>query len=615
MNPLRRAPRSEALFRQLAQDTDESATAAQFIQLYRQSAALRLWLKEDYSRDAKSRTHFDALATAETIPSVERFAELADEGRSWTEERRQLKTRLSDRVYGGLTYKELEKLILRYKSGTIDKGAFLLAQEWRRAEGSAAFSPVLARAAVTLVDAALRSGELGLLRHLAKAARFLIAYDNKPKRKAAVGFTDWWKLQALFFILKYPRGSYRTRELRAHLSVQGLDVSTKDIRRFCSRHGIRRDMRAGRPLGQLQLATAVALAARMIGEAPDVDTQQIRQALLAQYIHQTYEDTFEEWSKRHRELLPQIERMACATHRWRQQKMPPGATDLEAFAELRDRTRAGQDEAHQFIADIGEEEITRFLKQPQTERAVIAMAHAHYTPQDYPVHASLVELMQFSRFPEHKKEEIDHLATLLSAWTAQGHHGRLFDGPTNISLTSNIAHFELGYIPEQSMELKTAAGLLITGFSRQHIISLPRAQWKRIIFEELARFLDVPGGEKIVAESYAQLRKFNCWTASIVQQYSKFKDTRIRPVVIGNSKQFFLMRQFDRSDLEDISRVVALPEAVCASIQNYPMPEQQPEGKKFSSLCFFSPVTDPPLCGTVRNVQIIKEASREKLAV
>jgi type IV secretory pathway VirB4 component len=245
----------------------------------------------------------------------------------------------------------------------------------------------------------------------------------------------------------------------------------------------------------------------------------------------------------------------------------------------------------------------------------MTLAHAHYGRNDYPVHASLVELMQFSRFSEHKKEEIDHLATLLSAWTAHGHYGRLFDGPTNVSLTGQLAHFELGYIPEQAMELKTAAGLLIAGFSRQHIISLPRVQWKRIVFEELARFLDVPGGEKIVAESYAQLRKFNCWTASIVQQYSKFKDTRIRPVVIGNSKQFFLMRQFDRGDVEDIARAISLPEAVCSSIQNYPMPEQQPEGRKFSSLCFFSPVTDPPLCGTVRNVQSPKKESREKVAV
>jgi len=371
----------------------------------------------------------------------------------------------------------------------------------------------------------------------------------------------------------------------------------------------------GLPLGQLQLATAVALVARMIGEPPDAEAQQIRQALLAQYINQLYEDTFEEWSKGHRDLLPQIERMACATHRWKREKMGPGATEIEAYADLRDRIKANGDEAGQFIASITEAEITQFLKQPQTERAVMALAHVHYGRTDYPVHASLVELMQFSRFSEHKKEEIDHLATLLSAWTAHGHYGRLFDGPTNVSLTGHLAHFELGYIPEQATELKTAAGLLIAGFSRQHIISLPRVQWKRIVFEELARFLDVPGGEKIVAESYAQLRKFNCWTASIVQQYSKFKDTRIRPVVIGNSKQFFLMRQFDRGDVEDIARAISLPEAVCSSIQNYPMPEQQPEGRKFSSLCFFSPVTDPPLCGTVRNVQVPKKESREKVAV
>lgn len=363
---------------------------------------------------------------------------------------------------------------------------------------------------------------------------------------------------------------------------------------------------SGMPLNQLQLATGVALVSRMIGEAPDAEAQQVRQAILAQYIHQLYEDAFEEWTKRHRELMPEIQRTACATHRWKL-RMGLGATELEAFAELRDRLNRDDDEAQQCLADIAESDITAFLKNPQTERLVMAVAHAHYTREDFPTHASLVELMQYSRFPEHKKEQVDHLATLLSAWCAHGQYGKLFDGATNISLTGKVAHFELGYIPEQATELKTAAGLLITGFTRQHIISLPREQWKRIIYEELARFLDVPGGEKIVAESYAQLRKFNCWTASIVQQYSKFKESRIRPVVVGNSKQFWLMRQFDRSDVDDIAADIGLPESACAAIQNYPMPEQQPVGKKFSSLCYFSPVTDPPLCGTVRNVEPKKE--------
>lgn len=366
------------------------------------------------------------------------------------------------------------------------------------------------------------------------------------------------------------------------------------------------------PLNQLQLATAVALVARMIGEAPDAEAQQIRQAILGQYISQLYQDAFEEWAKRNRETIPQIQRMACATHRWKL-RMGLGATEIEAFAELRDRLAARDDEAQQFVADLAESDITAFLKNPQTERLVMAVAHAHYRPEDYPTHASLVELMRFSRFPEHKKEQVDHLATLLSAWCAHGQYGKLFDGATNISLTGRVAHFELGSIPEQATELKTAAGLLITGFTRQHIISLPRDQWKRIIYEELARFLDVPGGEKIVAESYAQLRKFNCWTASIVQQYGKFKESRIRPVIVGNSKQFLLLRQFDRTDVEGIARDIGLPESACAAIQNYPMPEQQPEGKKFSSMCFFSPIGDPPLCGTVRNVQPDKEDDDEQI--
>ncbi len=365
------------------------------------------------------------------------------------------------------------------------------------------------------------------------------------------------------------------------------------------------------PLGQLQVATAVALLARMIGEAPDAEAQQIRQAVLGQYVSQLYQDAFDEWSKRNRDELPALQRLACAVHRWKE-RLGLGSTELEAYADLRDRLAAKEDEAHAFVATVTEAEITGFLKHPQTERTVMALAHARYSRADFPTHASLVELMRFARFPEHKKDQVDHLATLLAAWCAHGQYGRLFDGATNISLTGRVAHFELGAIPEQATELKTAAGLLIAGFARQHIISLPRGQWKRIIYEELARFLDVPGGEKIVAESSAQLRKFNCWTASVMQQYGRFKQSRIRSAVIGNTKQFWLMRQFDRSDVDDIARDIGLPESVGASIQSYPMPEQQAPGKKFSSVCFFSPVTDPPLCGTVRHIELSEEVSTDE---
>ncbi len=356
------------------------------------------------------------------------------------------------------------------------------------------------------------------------------------------------------------------------------------------------------PLNQLHIATAVALVSKMIGETNNPEKQQLRQAQIGQYINQLYIDTFQEWSSKHSDLLPGLQQRACAVYRWRRERMEIGSTFLEAYAELRDRIEANDDEAGAFVASVSEEQITKFIKEPDTERAVMATVYSAFRPEEYPTHSALIDLMFFSRFPEHRKEDIDHLATLLSAWTASGQYGKLFDGTTNVSLTRKVAHFELGYIPEQAVELKTAAGLLISGFTRQHIITLPRRLWKRIIFEEVARFLDVPGGEKIVAESYAQLRKFNCWTISIVQQYSKFKGTRIRPVVMGNSKQFFLMRQFDRSDLEDISQDIHLPEATVEAIQNYPLPEQQVAGQKFSSVCYYSPTTQPATCGTVRNI-------------
>ncbi len=305
------------------------------------------------------------------------------------------------------------------------------------------------------------------------------------------------------------------------------------------------------PLTQLHLATVVALLARMVGQHDNSQELALRQAQLTQYLHQLYRDTFTDWSRRHAAEAEDVRRLACAVHGWRIKL--GGATPLEAFVDLRDRRASGEVEALAFVAGLTEETITRFAQDPATERLVAQTACAFYAPEEFPTHGALVELLAYARLPEHNRDEIDRLATLLRAWTADGQYGRLFDGVTNVSLQRKIAHFELGFIPEQAVELKTAAGLLISGLGRQHILALPRVQRKRILFEELARFLDTPGGEQIVAESYAQLRKHNCWAVSVIQQYARFKGSRIRAAVIGNAKQFFLMRQNDRGDLTDLA--------------------------------------------------------------
>lgn len=358
----------------------------------------------------------------------------------------------------------------------------------------------------------------------------------------------------------------------------------------------------GLPLSQLHLATAVALLARMVGEPDRAEQLALRQAQLTQYLHQLYQDTFTDWSRRNPAKAEEVRRMACAVHGWRA-RLPQGATPLEAFVDLRDRRQAQDDEALAYFAGLSEATVTRFAQEPATERLVAQTACAFYQAEDFPTHAALVELLAYARMPEHDKGEIDRLATLLRAWTADGQYGRLFDGATNVSFQRKVVLIELGLIPEQAVQMKTAAGLLISGLGRQHILSLPRSARKRILFEELARFLDTPGGEAIVAEGYAQLRKHNCWCASIIQQYARFRDSRVRGAVIGNAKTFFFMRQADRADLVDLGKDLPIPETALEAIQRYPLPEQLPAEQRHSSLCYFTPTAHPPQCGTLRHFQ------------
>ncbi len=358
----------------------------------------------------------------------------------------------------------------------------------------------------------------------------------------------------------------------------------------------------GLPLTQLQVATSVALLSRMIGEPPEAERQALRQAQLAEYVHQLYEDAFTEWERKQPAQARAAERLALAVHRWRE-RMPAGATALEAFADLRDRRAANEEEAIAFVAKLTEEEILQFAREPQTARLVPQMACAFYDREDFPTHMALVELMAYGRFPEHDAGEIGRLATLLRAWSAAGQYGKLFDGVSNLSLERKIVHFELGLIPVHAVALKAAAGLLVSGFARQHILSLPRAVRKRMIYEEAIRLLDIPGGPQLVSEGFAQLRKFSCWVALILQQYGMLKSSPIRAAVMGNAKQFFFLRQHDRGDLADLAGELHLPESAVEAIQSYPMPEQLPEDGKFSSACLHAPTASPPFCGTIRHIQ------------
>jgi type IV secretion system protein TrbE len=374
----------------------------------------------------------------------------------------------------------------------------------------------------------------------------------------------------------------------------------------------------GLPLTPDHLSAATALVARMIGTSAQEDKQMLRQAQIAKYLNLLYEDSFQDWCKRRHDELLGIARHSLALQKFRAERMPPGATTLETFADFRDQaepgpkglagtgpmpstTRAGFNEwATEYLNQFSEAEVLRFLKDPRTSKEVRNLAFARFAPEEFPTHRMLQELMMLDPVGA-EREQILEIATLLLPWCRDGNYGCLFDGTSNLSLTGKIAHFELGYIPESAKELKSAAGFLITNHARKHIMTLPRAIRKRNVYEEVARFLDIPGGQEIVQESYAQLRKFNCWNISIVQQYARFKQSRIRSAVFGNSRQFYIMRQNDRADLEDMGRDIALAEVTQHAIMNYPLPDHQ-TGQKYSPFTYLHTDSTRNLCGTVHNV-------------
>jgi len=224
--------------------SDEAASLALLTHLCRQCPALRRWLWNDFARGPQIRKEFARVVDDAAQSPPARLIDLSDDGGPWREELRRLREELPTRPFGGLSLREVEILIRRYQAGSIDLGTFLLVRDWQK-PGSA--SPALIWAGVQFLDALLPSHDWRLHSQLANAFTFLRRFGEKTKRRASFSPSDWWKAQVLFYILRNPCPAYRTRDLRAHVASLGVRVSTKDMRRFCGRHGIRRDVRAGRP--------------------------------------------------------------------------------------------------------------------------------------------------------------------------------------------------------------------------------------------------------------------------------------------------------------------------------------------------------------------------------
>lgn len=227
-------------------ESDDDAAFRLFARLCRASPALREWLWEEFARKPKTRAK--VAAALEQDATEADVAAFASDNRPLRIEATALRQQMPARIYGGLTWSEVEALVRHYQAGKIDLGTFLLVNESRREAGADFETPRLILASAKWFGQVVRAGETRLLRQVGKTLRFLASLEKAPKRRGLFGHTDWWKLNVLFYILRHPRESYRTREFRTYLADLGIDVGAKDLRRFCTRHRIQRDMRPGRPL-------------------------------------------------------------------------------------------------------------------------------------------------------------------------------------------------------------------------------------------------------------------------------------------------------------------------------------------------------------------------------
>ena len=122
----------------------------------------------------------------------------------------------------------------------------------------------------------------------------------------------------------------------------------------------------GAPLTNLQITTAAALVAKMAGHPADEDRRSLRLAQITQYVEQLYTDRFEEWISEDASRLDFVARHAMAVAEYKTAQLPVTATFLEAWTEF--RHAASEDERQSLISRWKPEEVSRFLKSPDTER-------------------------------------------------------------------------------------------------------------------------------------------------------------------------------------------------------------------------------------------------------
>jgi hypothetical protein len=355
----------------------------------------------------------------------------------------------------------------------------------------------------------------------------------------------------------------------------------------------------GSPLEPDHLAYAISLTTHFAGRTEDERLNSRRRAYLSHYLGVLYREAQQDWSRRHADLNRRAQREACAVHRWHATRMTADDTRFDAYTVVRDRLRAEDAEMLEFQAALTEAEITHFIKSPETAHWAERHAFAYFRPEEYPRHSELAELLRLRPSQEHDRAEVAELAALMDNWNAVGEYGPLFDGVTNRRFDTRVVHFELAKADNNDLALRGAIALNLTGRIRQRIVSLPRAVRKRFTMEELARLIQMPGGARLTLELAAQLAKYNCVFAFILQDFPQVAHIEGISSLLNNTRQWLILRHDDHKELGLFADRILLPETMREAVSQYPIPLNLPPANRHSAACYFSRSAVPPISGTI----------------
>jgi len=318
-------------------------------------------------------------------------------------------------------------------------------------------------------------------------------------------------------------------------------------------------------------------------------------------VRSHFEDCAEDWKNADEERWRSLARRALSAERMR-----AGADDfLDGHLALRELERASPETAAALLQSASDDEVLRNSILPQGRRNCDALVFSLFGAAQYPCFDGLVALMRHGRLAHHRSAavaaELDFLSSeLAKGLRAGGVVGGFIDGPTNVEVRGAGLHFDTSRLPEGI--LKELAGFVVFDHVRQHILTLPRAASTVMLLDELRRILLIPGATEFVKELLAQMRKYRCVFIGAFQEPSQIDDIdpALTDLLLGQCKQYFLMRQNNADQVHRIARVIGLPAAAQRAIVQHPLVEHQAGARKASYFTFFSRETATPVCGTVR---------------